>query len=132
MGDDTLLPTTWLQRKSLIPKRSAHGHYPHNLTMEQQRQLRALAESAERTLRVAKEHGSLVIITNGEEGWVQYSCIRYLPALVPLLRDVKIASARSTYEPFGHKPDMWKCLAFQKLINHFYGPHFLGKQRNVL
>merc|ERR1712032_1471792 len=88
--DDTLLPTTWLQRESLIPKQSARGRLcqrcQHDLTIEQQWQLQALERSAERTLRVAKEHGNLVIITNGSDGWAQYSCKRYLPAPVPLLR----------------------------------------------
>jgi len=134
--DDTVLPTTWLQRESLIPQQSVHGrlsrHYQHELTMEQQGQLRALADSVERTLRVAKENGTLVIITNGSEGWVQYSCMKYLPTLVPLLHDVKIVSARSIYEPSGHTQDMWKCLVFQDVIKNFYGTHFRGKQRNVL
>merc|ERR1719266_2061689 len=67
--DDTVLPTTWLQRESLIPQQSAHGrlsrHCQHELTMDQQGQLQTLADSAERTLRVAKENGKLVIVTNG-------------------------------------------------------------------
>lgn len=134
--DDTLLPTSWLHRESLMPQQSVNGRLgdqcQHGLTVEQQEQLHALAESAERTLRVAKEHGQLVIITNGSEGWVQYSCMRYLPGIVPLLSGVKIVSARSSYEPFGHSQDMWKCLAFQELINDAYGTNFLGKQRNIL
>merc|ERR1712217_976221 len=99
---------------------------------EQQRQLQALAKSAERTLRVAKDYGRLVIITNSAEGWVEYSCMEYLPALVPLLCDVQIVSARSIYKPLGHSPDMWKCFVFQELFNNYYGTHSGGKQQNVL
>lgn len=122
--DDTLLPTSWLQR-------SARGG--RALTPEQQGLLQGLARAAENTLRVAKEHGTVAVVTNAEEGWVQYSCGQYLPGLAPLLRDVRIISARSTYEPLGHSPDEWKCRAFQQLVaDHYAQDHLRGGRRNVL
>ena len=57
--------------------------------------------------------GSVVIITNAETGWVELSCKKFMPRVQPLLANLKILSARSTYEAlFPDSPSDWKANAF--------------------
>merc|ERR1711959_581076 len=50
---------------------------------------------------------------NAMEGWVEYSAAKYVPDLLPVLRRVKVISARSRYEAL-HPGDVskWKIRAF--------------------
>eukprot|EP00927_Polykrikos_kofoidii_P076522 TRINITY_DN73597_c0_g1_i1.p1 TRINITY_DN73597_c0_g1~~TRINITY_DN73597_c0_g1_i1.p1 ORF type:complete len:319 (+),score=55.14 TRINITY_DN73597_c0_g1_i1:104-1060(+) len=107
--DDTILPTTWIGTNFGL---GADGPRPSD---EDQVKLLKLATVAERTLRAAKEHGRVVIVTNGEEGWVQVSCARYLPSLQAELGSLSIVSARSTYQRLGEMaPTIWKVQAFAR------------------
>merc|ERR1712117_856574 len=78
-------------------------------TEEQQTRLSALAEAA--------SIGRVVIITNAAEGWVQQSCLRFLPTLVPVLQEFTIVSARTTFERQGVRcPVEWKRRAFDREV----------------
>merc|ERR1719160_1844633 len=90
--DDTLLPSTWLQQHGL----NIVG--PLLPTEEQRALLAQVAKFVIKTLRRAKKLGQVIIITNGEKGWVELSCSKFLPGVLPLLEGIKILSARSTYE----------------------------------
>ncbi len=62
---------------------------------------------------MATEAGQTYIITNAAPGWVEYSASVYLPAVVPLLKRVKIISARGEYEgKFPGNFEQWKVHAF--------------------
>jgi len=114
--DDTLLPSAWLQTQGLyIAVGSA-------LPSEQQKaQLDNVARSVIKTLRWAKRLGHVMIVTNGEKGWVELSCCKFLPKVAPLLEGIKIVSARSA---FGHtqplSPIHWKRLAFRREVSAFF------------
>mmetsp|Transcript_39574 Transcript_39574/g.114208 ORF Transcript_39574/g.114208 Transcript_39574/m.114208 type:complete len:262 (+) Transcript_39574:72-857(+) len=125
--DDTILPSTWLQREGLsLDGSSVPGP-------EQAAQLRALARQAARTLRCAKRLGSVVLVTNAERGWIELSCHKFVPSLAPLLESLKIISARSDYEKLGvTSPVEWKCLAFQTECNSFYRCETGDRKRNVI
>lgn len=111
--DDTLLPTTWIEKQGL----TLDGPF---LSKEQEHQLAQLAEYVTQTLQTAKALGEVVVVTNAEHGWVEQSCQRFLPGLCDSLQDVKILSARSTYEQQGFmKPSEWKYLAFQRELARF-------------
>jgi len=111
--DDTMVPTTWLQNQGLL----ADGSEPDR---EQRMDLGKATRYVERTLRKARQLGTVVVITNADVGWVHLSCRRYLPSLIPLMEGVKVLSARSTYEPWGvSSPLEWKCLAFDEVIAPF-------------
>merc|ERR1719181_518468 len=73
------------------------------------------------TLRRAKRLGQVMIVTNGEKGWVELSCSKFVPKVAPLLEGIKIVSARSAY---GHmqplSPLHWKRMAFRKEIALFF------------
>mmetsp|Transcript_124842 Transcript_124842/g.364617 ORF Transcript_124842/g.364617 Transcript_124842/m.364617 type:complete len:259 (+) Transcript_124842:40-816(+) len=112
--DDTMLPTRWLESQGLNLDRDSKP------TDEQAEQLQTMAEHARQTLNEAKAHGTVVLVTNAEHGWVELSCQRFLPSLWPLLLGVRVLSARSTFERQGvAEPSEWKYLAFQTEISAF-------------
>jgi len=125
--DDTLLPTTWVQRQGLSLDA---GSVP---TDEQRGQLQRAAECSRRTLQGAMQRGRVVIVTNGGQGWVELSCSKFMPSLAPVLVEVQIVSARATYEPQGIAcPFEWKVHAFKKEIYGFYSGSGADVRRNVL
>lgn len=111
--DDTLLPTTWIEKEGL----RLDGPPP---AAEQELQLQRMAELAEQTLKAAKALGKVILVTNAERGWVEFSCQKFMPGLYHSLQDVRILSARSTYEHQGvAQPSEWKYLAFQQELERF-------------
>merc|ERR1712087_1081874 len=78
-----------------------------------------MAKFGRELLSKALSAGQVFIITNAKEGWVQQSASRYLPELVPLLRKVRVISARSRFgELFPRHMDQWKTLAFLEVQQH--------------
>ena len=65
-------------------------------------------------LNIALDKGTVLIITNSGEGWVEASAKYYYPNLIPLLKDIYIISSRELYQKeYPGKPLTWK-------INTFY------------
>jgi hypothetical protein len=62
----------------------------------------------------------VVIVTNAEDGWVEETCERFLPALQPLLQKLDIVSARSSYGD-GVPTSEWKRRAFADLAKNSDG-----------
>mmetsp|Transcript_101169 Transcript_101169/g.321282 ORF Transcript_101169/g.321282 Transcript_101169/m.321282 type:complete len:264 (-) Transcript_101169:101-892(-) len=125
--DDTILPSTWVQQQGL---RLDEGSVP---TDEQFAMLQRMADSARGTLQGALQRGRVIIVTNGEQGWVELSCWKFMPSLAPILEGVPIVSARSTYEKQGIvSPFEWKLHAFSKEIHGFYADSGSDVRRNIL
>jgi hypothetical protein len=62
-----------------------------------------------------------VLVTNAERGWIELSCAKFVPTLAPLLEDVKLISARTSYESAEvSSPLDWKVNAFEDEIRRFY------------
>jgi len=125
--DDTLLPSTWIteQGLSLEP-----GSVPSD---EQQSMLDELAEHSAHTLKVAKRHGKVVVVTNAERGWIEMSCQKFMPSMSSVLEDVSLLSARSAYEQQGiASPFEWKYLAFESEIRSFCKGLDEGVRMNVI
>jgi hypothetical protein len=113
--DDTIMPTTFLQRRGID---LTTQEVPEDVVAA----LKAYGEHAANTLRALLLHGSIVIVTNAETGWVELTAARFLPAVEPLLRDVECISARSTFEPKGFAtPVEWKEEAFAQVVGFRYG-----------
>jgi hypothetical protein len=125
--DDTVLPSTWIHEQGLS---LADDSWP---TAEQQGLLDRLAERAAHTLDVAKQYGQVTLVTNAEAGWIELSCQKFMPSLWPSLGDVKLFSARSTYERQGvASPFEWKYLAFECEIGGFYEGCDADFEKNVV
>jgi hypothetical protein len=125
--DDTVLPSTWVQEQGL---RLDDGSIP---TDEEKAQLQKMAQQAAETLTVAKRHGMVVLVTNAEKGWIELSCQKFMPSLYPTLENVKILSARSTYESQAvTSPFEWKYLAFETEIRAFFAKAGEGRMKNVI
>jgi len=112
--DDTILPSTWVQSQELSLQADSIP------TEEQFACLNSLSRRAYITLETAKRLGTVVFITNAETGWIELSCKKFMPSLLPLLKDVKLLSARSTYESAAYRsPSAWKAMAFEDEIQDF-------------
>mmetsp|Transcript_75857 Transcript_75857/g.214490 ORF Transcript_75857/g.214490 Transcript_75857/m.214490 type:complete len:274 (-) Transcript_75857:382-1203(-) len=126
--DDTVLPSSWVQEQGL----RLDGDYM--LTSYQQEELGDLTRLAAETLCLAKQLGTVVLVTNSERGWIELSCQKFMPALNPSLENVKLLSARSQYErPDLASPFEWKLRAFESEITRIFVPSKDGHRRkNVL
>lgn len=95
--DDTLLCTSALQS----------GKPPKD------QELLALEAEAVKLFELAKTLGTVIIITNAINGWVEHSCAKHMPTLAKHLENVEIISARAKYEErFPDDPTQWKVEAF--------------------
>jgi len=109
--DDTILPSSWIQSQGL---RLDAGSV---VCAWQRARLAEVAAAAGETLRLAKLCGTVVLLTNAERGWIELSCEKFLPSLLPMIEAVKIVSARTSYEEPGcTAPLQWKVLAFEAEI----------------
>jgi len=127
--DDTVLPSTWVNRQGL---RLDTGSAP---SCSQRALLAEVAATAGRLLRAARRHGTVVLVTNAERGWIELSCQKFLPTLAPMLESVKMVSARTTYEgTTGPSPLEWKLRAFEDEIASHFGSDVLmdqEKRKNI-
>jgi len=128
--DDTVLPSTWVQGQGL---RLDDGS---EVSAWQREQLAEVANVAAETLRIAKQHGTVIIVTNAERGWIELSCQKFMPTLFPTLENIKVLSARTTYEcPQRSSPLDWKLAAFSSEIQRSFGVETLEspeRRKNVL
>jgi len=114
--DDTLLPSTWVQRQGLTLCDST------TVSAWQKEQLDEVAVAAAETLRLAMQFGEVVFVTNAEHGWVPLSCLKFMPTLYPLIEGIRVLSARTTYEtPSCKSPLEWKLRAFESEVDRLYG-----------
>ncbi len=80
-----------------------------------------LGRTAEKCLAAAAKYGEVIIITNSDDGWVHFSCQRYLPFLLPVISKYRIVSARTDYEHFyPGQPLCWKAAAFAHEVNETF------------
>lgn len=110
--DDTLLPTTYLQSKGYF------GTKPLQPVSEiDQQYLNILALSIQLLLQTCMAWGSVRIVTNGQDGWVQDSATQFYPTLLQLLEQISVISARSRYEKmYPNDPWQWKYQTFLEVL----------------
>ena len=115
--DDTLLASSFLSSKGY------RLDTPSNFCEDVEAQLKLLEKSVFQVISAALKYGEVHVITNAETGWVELSAQKFMPGVVPLLAQVSIISARSTYEEsFPAAPLKWKYMAFQeRLTSSFHG-----------
>jgi len=128
--DDTVLPSSWVQQQGL------RFDDESKLTDAQRQVLSEVAVLAAETFRIAKENGTVVLVTNAERGWIELSCQKFLPTLCPALESIKLLSARTTYEtPAMSSPLDWKLCAFESEIRRVFGSDVVlepERRKNIL
>jgi len=92
--DDTLCPSSWIRGN----KRELSFFRPAPKAEKFQRPLQELSARCEQVLRLAMKLGSVIIVTNAMEPWVETSCKNFLPQLMPLISTLPIIYARSIFE----------------------------------
>eukprot|EP00429_Kryptoperidinium_foliaceum_P014120 CAMPEP_0176043282 /NCGR_PEP_ID=MMETSP0120_2-20121206/21478_1 /TAXON_ID=160619 /ORGANISM="Kryptoperidinium foliaceum, Strain CCMP 1326" /LENGTH=311 /DNA_ID=CAMNT_0017376689 /DNA_START=119 /DNA_END=1054 /DNA_ORIENTATION=- len=127
--DDTILPSSWIQRQGLRLDSSC-------VVRDWQRELLAeVAATTAITLTAAKRQGTVVFVTNGERGWIELSCQKFMPSLLPVIENVKLVSARTLYEsPRCTSPLEWKVRAFAAEIARACGAEAVEdptKRKNI-
>lgn len=92
--DDTLCPSTWIRGN-----RGALSFFkPAPQIDKYQVPLRKLEANCEALLRSAMTLGTVIIVTNAMEPWVETSSRHFLPGLLPLVHELPVIYARSVYE----------------------------------
>lgn len=83
--------------------------------------LRVLEHRVLSLLKAAVKLGTVLIVTNAGDGWVELSSSRFLPAVRAFLdanyNNIKIISARARYiDAYRHFPLQWKALTFSDVL----------------
>eukprot|EP00419_Tripos_fusus_P001645 CAMPEP_0172685938 /NCGR_PEP_ID=MMETSP1074-20121228/20585_1 /TAXON_ID=2916 /ORGANISM="Ceratium fusus, Strain PA161109" /LENGTH=343 /DNA_ID=CAMNT_0013505169 /DNA_START=78 /DNA_END=1109 /DNA_ORIENTATION=- len=103
--DDTLVCTSFLEQYEGVP-----------LPQAVMRRMSRVAGAVKKVLEMACRLGQVFIITNAKEGWVEHSAALWIPEVIPLLKQITVISARSTYEAcFPTEITQWKRQAFLAL-----------------
>jgi len=123
--DDTLLASSFLSSRGLRLDTDS------SKLLDFDSGLRELEQSVISVLSLALQYGSVSIITNAESGWVQLSAAKFIPAVLPILNQVSILSARSTFEGrYPESPLKWKFYAFQEKLQPSFNQ--AKKLKNIL
>uniref|UniRef100_A0A0G4FET9 Uncharacterized protein n=1 Tax=Chromera velia CCMP2878 TaxID=1169474 RepID=A0A0G4FET9_9ALVE len=111
--DDTILPTSWLEASGLINCKR------RPLTEEENKQLLRISSAAVSVLEQALEVGEVAIITNASMRFFQESSKRFLPQVAQLVKDrnIRVVSARDTYQSISADGHVWKAHAFKKELD---------------
>ena len=110
--DDTLFFTTHLD-----PSKNSMRF---NESALEKKMIKSIEYYVEEILSKALDKGTVLIITNSSEGWVEYCVFSYYQNLIPLLKQINIISARTLYEQeFPSEPLTWKIKTFNDLTQKF-------------
>ena len=92
---------------------------------EEARLLRVLEHRVLSLLKTAVSLGTVLIVTNAGDGWVELSSSRFLPAVRAFLeanyRSINVISARARYvDVYREDPLQWKARTFADELDAFY------------
>lgn len=155
--DDTLCPSTWIRSN-----RGALSFFkPAPQLDKYQVPLRKLEQNCEALIRAAMQLGTVIIVTNAMEPWVETSSRHFLPGLLSLVHELPVIYARSVYETQAcdpvraearrampglydangtnrlqrfdeADPQKWKELVFHQEIGGFYSRYAKQSWKNIL
>ena len=104
--DDTLLPTSFIVSKGSFIK----------FTKYEKQKIIELEDLVLQLLTLAVDKGDVYIITNSDDGWVEYSSKIFYPNISNILQKIKIISAKKNYqEEFPGDSRTWKIKTFINL-----------------
>lgn len=125
--DDTVMPSSWVEGLRTGEDESSEVL----VSQDQKEQLEDLARLATETLGLAQQLGTVLLVTNAQQGWVELSYQRYMPTLLPALASVRIMSARTRFETEQvSSPFEWKHRAFLCEIGRVFRDK--SRRRNIL
>jgi len=122
--DDTLLSSSYLfsiRWCSSKPAVVVVGGQQDSLKMK--KSLETLEELVYNCLALALGQGSVIIVTNSTQGWVERSCQSLLPRVFSLLQHIPVISARHWFSHESTVPYEWKRKAFRECISLAFGEH---------
>jgi len=93
--DDTLCPSRWIQDQGLLRSFSQTREVVDD---EGRDLLKRLEQIAVKLLTAAMKLGKVVIVTNAQKPWVEESCKKFLPGLMPLIDKIPVRYARGVHE----------------------------------
>ena len=125
--DDTILPTSWLRSLGFLSNNISDmvGTPPPILPAHVAHMMRMIEEAAIENLRLASQHGRVVVVTNSSVLWVPFTAKRFFPRLAQIVDGgFEVYSARpSQAENAGpnyvYLPSMavtWKQDKFKELV----------------
>lgn len=110
--DDTLFPTTFI--------RQINATDISEMNEKQKILIEQLQDNVCTIINKSLQCGSVAIVTNAQEGWVE-SCIEsYMSKLMFVIDKIKIISARSSFECYHPGvPILWKYRAFYMVLSNY-------------
>jgi len=110
--DDTLFPCSWIIKSDI----NLHGS---DIPIKYFDQINELQNIIINFIEYLKDITNIIIITNAEDLWIQTSCSKFFPKLLPLLSNIEIISARHLYfDKYPDDPNMWKTNVFSQKIRY--------------
>ena len=110
--DDTLFFTTHLN-----PSKNNLFFYENE---NEKKMMKTIEYYIIEILNKALSKGTVLIITNSSEGWVEGCAKFYYPNLIPIFKNIYIISARELYqEELPNEPGTWKLRTFKDLKEKF-------------
>ena len=124
--DDTLFPNSHLTRRNYPLEEGSFvlTQHDHLMLMKLVDHIAAFLASC------IEANRACIIITNGEAGWVEASCARFMPSLLPLLSNIQIVSARTAFEAT-YPVDEWKVACFTSELAKIMG-HKSHAQQHII
>lgn len=119
--DDTLFTTSFLRSKE---KRilfwsdweKFHDYSLLNITPTKLANLKRLDKIVSTLLKISITYGDVFVITNANEGWVEFSSQMFLPKSHQVLKHITVISSRKKYSQyFPYNPQQWKIETFLNL-----------------
>lgn len=115
--DDTLFPTTWLTKFGYVNANKRGKLNPKIPRGEIDAEMELLVAEVRETLSQAERYGTVVIVTNGTDGWIAESCKRFMSSMLPQVLALRSLSAKSMYQSVNDSlPEDWKMEAFRHEI----------------
>jgi len=124
--DDTLLAS-----HSLTQMGVRTNAFAETLTLDIVEAFVPLMEVVCQLLYKAKAMGTVIIITSATANWVPHSASLLMPAVIPLLTDVRVISAQDKYKQLGISALFWKRNAFIDEIDGVFQRKD-GARRNIV
>lgn len=111
--DDTFMLTNWCVARGL--KLDAKG-VPTGVTAEMLKECSRVATYVASVILLAKQLGTVMIVTNASKVWVETSCSTFMPSIRDLILSLPIISAADIYEKTTPDTIAWKRFAFRKEV----------------